>query len=298
MDSWIAFALLSPVIYALVNFLDKYILQKEITDYTILPFYASMVSFIAGMIFFVATGFPLLPFKDGLLVIITGILTIWSLVLYFKVLSREATSIIIFLFQLIPVFVLILSIILLKETIQVKQYFGFALIFIATLIVTLKRHSGKSSLSTFAFMCVFNLISATTVILIKFAINVTSFSSILSYESWGIGVGGIILYLTFSPYRKRFHESLCIVRKKTLGVLLINETMYVVAKSFGFLAYSLGPVALVSVIGTSQVFFGFLYGALLTMFFPTIFKEDVSRKGLMKKVAAAILLFVGIWIIS
>src|SRR5205085_1653247 len=118
---------------------------------------------------------------------------------------------------------------------------------------------------------------AISAILIKFAVEANSFSKILSYESWGIGLGGIILYLLFPSVRNAFHESRKNVRRVALGVMFINEGMFVLSKSFTFFAYSIGPIALVSIAGDTQLFFGILFGLLLTAIAPNIFKEGIDR---------------------
>jgi len=76
-----------------------------------------------------------------------------------------------------------------------------------------------------------------------------------------------------------------------------NELIFVIAKSITFFAYSIGTASLVSVVGSTQVFFGVVYGCLLTIFFPKIIKEDISKEELLKKVIAAVVLFVGLWLV-
>lgn len=95
-----------------------------------------------------------------------------------------------------------------------------------------------------------------------------------------------------------FHESFRSVGKVTLGVMFFNEILFIISKAFTFLAISLGPVALVGVLGGTQVFYGFLYGILLTLLFPKIFQEDISKNEIVKKLLFAVILFIGIWFIG
>src|SRR6185437_8834026 len=110
----------------------------------------------------------------------------------------------------------------------------------------------------FPLLSTTDLLFASASVLIKFAIDATSFAKILSYESWGIGVGGVILYLFFPSIRKAFNEIIRTVRKRLLGIMFLNEGIYVLSKSLSYFAYSIGPVALVSVVGSTQVLFGIL----------------------------------------
>jgi hypothetical protein len=77
----------------------------------------------------------------------------------------------------------------------------------------------------------------------------------------------------------------------------LNEGLFVLAKALTFYAYSIGPTALVSIIGSTQVFFGILYGGILSLIAAHVFQEDVTKKGLARKFTFAIILFIGIWLV-
>ncbi|HEX2907080.1 MAG TPA: EamA family transporter [Phototrophicaceae bacterium] len=126
--SWLVFALLSPAVFTVVNFVDKYIVEHEVRDTRAMPIYASVMALIAGCVLWVLTGFPLLSLHDTLLILLTGAISNWASALYFKALTYEDTSKIIVLMQMQPVMVLILSAIFLGEIITGEQLLGFALI--------------------------------------------------------------------------------------------------------------------------------------------------------------------------
>jgi drug/metabolite transporter (DMT)-like permease len=138
---------------------------------------------------------------------------------------------------------------------------------------------------------------ASASVLIKFAINATSFSQILSYESWGIGIGGVVLYLLYPSIRNSFNKIIMTVKKKILGIMFVNEGVYVLSKSLSYYAYSIGPVALVSVVGSTQVFFGILFGWVLTLLYPHAFNEKIKREELLKKIVLAVVIVFGIILI-
>jgi hypothetical protein len=64
------------------------------------------------------------------------------------------------------------------------------------------------------------------------------------------------------------------------------------------MAFTLAPVAIVSIIGSTQVFFGLLYGTVLTILFPKLFKENISKQTLVRKLILAIIAFTGIFLVS
>ena len=153
--NWVLFALLSPAIYSIVIFVDKYILEKEITDYRGMPIYGSIMGLILGTIFWIGSGFPLLPLQDTMFILLSGALTIWAAAFYFKALAKEEASEVMILLQLLPLFVLLLSVIFLQELITLRQFLGFTFILIGTLGVSMKKKDFSIRLSSaFLFMII------------------------------------------------------------------------------------------------------------------------------------------------
>lgn len=285
MPSWVIFSLLGTAISMAVVFVDKYNLDQQIKDYRGMAMYSAIVGLIMGTFLWILVGFPMLSIRDGFLVILTGILSIFSASLYFYVVQRELVSKVVFLLQLTPIFVFILSLIFLKETITIRQFIGFVLILIPTLLIS-SGENGKFKLNidknTFLLMLA-DLLTASSAVLFKFVVEIGGFTKVVAYESWGWAIGGAILFTVLPPVRKAFIETTRNLKKKALTIIFANEILYIGSKLFMFLAISLGPVFLVNVISGTQVFFGIIYGAFLTLIAPQIFKEDISKKGLIKK---------------
>jgi drug/metabolite transporter (DMT)-like permease len=216
--------------------------------------------------------------------------------LYFKALENEQTSTINILFQTFPVMAMILAYLFLGETITQKQFIGFIFILSAAIGVSFQpKKKGERILSkAFFLILIFNFMTAISSVLIKFAINTTSFTEVISYESFGIALGGLIVFLLFPSIRKGFLKNAKSIKNKTLKILFINEGLFVLAKSLGFYALILGPVALVTVLSGAQAFFGIIFGYFLTKLFPKLFKEDISNQGIIKKLGFAVLIVIGI----
>lgn len=296
--NWLVPALLAPAILTITIFTDKYIVGNAVKDPRGVVLMQSVMGLIVGTLFWIITGFPILGAGDAFIVLSTGAITTWAAAIYFKVLKEEDASYVIFMLQMMPIFVIILSFIFLRETVTARQLLGFVIILLSSLFLAVENwrkilHIPRS----FWLLVLMDVMFASAAVIIKFAINATSFSQILSYESWGIGIGGVILYILFPLIRKAFNEIITTVGKRILGIMFLNEGIYVLSKSLSYFAYSIGPVALVSVIGSTQVFFGILFGWTLTLLLPHIFNEKVARKDLLKKVGLAIILVFGIILI-
>ncbi len=292
---WIIFALLSTALYTATNFVDKYLISRRVKDYNALPIYTAFVSSIFGFIWWAASGFPLLPFNDAFIILTTGIITIFSIVLYFKALSVQETSMVILLFQISPLFTLFLSSIFLRETISINQYIGFTIVLIANTVLALPKKSGRWQMPRgFWLILLYDFMFALVAILLKFSTSKSSFTQILSYESFGMGIGGLLIFCFIPKIRMAFLLSRKKILKNALSAVVLNEILFIIAKSLGYYAYILGSVTLVSTLLNTQVFIGLLFGWILSMSFPKVFNEDISFKALIQKSWTAFLLFIGL----
>lgn len=293
---WLFYALLSPLVFAFVVDFDKYILEKHVSDYRGMPIYGSIVAPFMGAIIWVVSGFPLLEFKDAMLIILTGMLTIWASATYFKALSSDEASKITILFQMTPIFTLLMSFLFLRETISFNQLIGFLLIFFAIVGISYdKKKIGFNLSSTFFLILLTDLLWASSYVLFKFVVDTNSFFKVVSYESLGIGLGGLFLYIFFPSIRHAFLKTNKKVGKKVLRFVFFNEGMYVFGRLLNYFAISLGSVGLVTVVGGTQVFFAILLGWILTLISPKIFKEGITKEDLSKKFVMASLVLSGLW---
>lgn len=297
--NWLPLAIFAPAVYAVVVFIDKYILEKEITDYRGMPVYSAVIAGIFGIVIWVATGFPLLTLRDSLLIILTGILTVFGLASYFKALASDEASKVTILFQMTPVITLVLSFFVLGSMISLTQLIGFLLILFSTIGISIGKQVGKFKFSNiFLLILLTDFLWAAAFVLFKFVINANSFTNVISYESWGMGIGGFILYNLFPSIRKAFNRTSRKVGKRIFWLIVVNESVFLISRLLTYLAISKGPVALVDVVGGLQVVFAIIYGLILTLVAPKIFKENISKKGLFKKLILAGFVLVGLWLVQ
>lgn len=297
---WIVATLFASGLSTTVNFVDKYVIEAKVKDYRGMIVYTSLVGFLFGSLWWIFSGFPVLGTRDATLVLLTGALIVWSMTLYFKALSLETTSIIILFFQITPVLVLVLAFIFLGETLNIRQVIGFVLIFFAVTAVSLQRKSFDGNWISLPFLYIFlaSFLVAIAATIIKFTTQTNSFSSVLCYESWGVGIGGLLLFLIFPSIRRAFFGSFRTIGRRVLMIVFVNELIFVFSKALLIYAYSIGPAALVSVLSGVSVLFGIILGLILTFFAPFIFREESSSGGIMKKVLLGIVALVGIWCIQ
>jgi len=79
----------------------------------------------------------------------------------------------------------------------------------------------------------------------------------------------------------------------------LSESLFIVSKAIVFFALSTGPAALVSaVLEGTQVVYAICFGWILTLVYPRIFQEDISRVGLVQKSLVAGALLFGVWLVQ
>lgn len=299
MDNWLPFAILAPAIYSINNFIDKLVIQKYIKEYYAIPIFTSIVALPFALIFWTFNGFPILSFNDSLLILISGMLLLSGGVLYFKALSKEETSLIIIMIQMTPVITLLLSYFFLQEQISLKQFLGFSLILTASLGASIKRVKDKFKISEELFyILAADTIWAIGYIVFDIVAPNNSFNALIAYESLGVAIGGLFLYFLIPIVKKSFNITLKKINKAGLGFVFTNEFLYLMGRISTYYAVALGPVALVAIVGSTQVFFGIILGIILTLFMPKVFKEDLSKEGLLKKSLFGLVVFIGIILIE
>ncbi len=296
--NWVFLALLAPFVYAVNVFLDKYLIESKFPDYRALPIFSAILALPVFIVLSLSGGM-FLGLTDALLVILSGVFTIWAFSIYLEALIKEETSLIIIMIQIVPVIVLLLSYLFLGETITNKQLVGFILLTLSSVFVSFKKEKNKFKLSNAIFyMLVADILWALPYIFIKYASSSISFRSLIAYESLGVFIGGIILLLLIPKIKKAFTKTLSKIKQSVLGLVMINESLFLGGKILTYLAVAIGPAALVSVLGSTQIFFGIILGIILSLLVPGVFKEDISFKGFLKKGVFGIIAFVGIILVS
>jgi uncharacterized membrane protein len=292
--SWLWPSLIAPALLTAVVFIDKYVLTKRVKNPLGVPLYQPVAATaFAGALTLFHFG-PDPGLRNALLIMSAGALGAFGAALYFQALSRSQTSNIVAYLQVQPIFTLVMAIAILGETLTRGQGFGFALILSAVLGLAFEDQGKLRPGRAFYEIMGGNLLFALASILIKLTSNLHAFATILEFESWGVVVAGVALFAFYPQMRREFLASLRISGGGTLAIMFGNEALYILSKAVTFLAITLGPVALVSALAGTQVFYGLAFGLLLSLWFPLVFHERTDRKTFLKRAALMMLLFLGI----
>jgi drug/metabolite transporter (DMT)-like permease len=297
--TWLFFAILPPALYGITNFIDKFLVENTIEDPLVVTIFGGFINGLLGVIVLTLKGFAPISLPQVCLLLLAGVFLTFYIIPYFKALAIDDASRVIPLFQIASIFVLVLSYIFLGERLNSFELLGLIFIIMGGFILgTEKIESGifKPRKSLY-FMIISSLFYAITSIIFKFVVTKNDFWLTFGYESLGLGLGAFILLL-WRPHRHRFIKELKIVTRKTWGVLLINEFFNTCAQFSTAYALLLASASLVALLEGSQPFFVLIYGLILSLWFPHIVKEDITKTTLIIKIICIILLFIGIYFVN
>lgn len=295
---WLFFAILTPFLNSIDSLGEKLLVEKHVKDAVVIVFNEGLLFFLFGISILFWHKVQLLPILQTLALLISGMLFIYYLIPYFKALSKEETSRVIPLFQFIPIFVLILSYIFLHESISAKQLIGFFIIFFGAFILSANKldKSIFKPRKAFWYMLFSSFLYGLTPILFKFVVVKTDFWTAFFYQAMGGGIGAATLFI-YTPYRKSFFKENLKLPFKTWVIMTVNQSATIAAELSASFAFSIAPVALVSVVAGTQPLFTLIFAILLSKFLPHVLEEDISKGALGLKFSSIFLILGGLLLI-
>lgn len=293
--NWIFYALVGPILWSLVNFSDKFLLDKFFKRE------GGIGSLMLFSTFFAVITLPALylfdhsifdiPVTHTLIMIASGCMGAFAIYVYLICLFDEETSTVAPFFQLIPVFGFIFGYMLLGEVLSRVHTAASLLIIIGALVLTIERTTIKWRL--IILMSLSSLIFALQRTVFKVMAIDTNFLTVSFWENVGLLVFGIIIFLFIKNTRQDFIKTLKTSSGSILGINLVSEAATVIGNiSFAY-AVTLAPVALVLSIEGTQPLFIFMLGIIFTLFAPHIIKEEISKGVLFKKGVATVIIVAG-----
>lgn len=293
---WIIFATLTPFLYTVTNFIDKYILEKKIKDPTAATIFGSYVSGVIGIIILAINGFPIFETQQIVYLCIAGILLVLYLLPYYSALRLDDTSRVVPLFQFIPVIVFFFSWMFLRETLSLTQIVGFIVILISGFVLS----SDKVNIAILKprpmlyYMLFSSAMYATMLVLIRSVVKTEDFWVVMGYQMVGNGIGATLLLMIVGVDRfKKATKDLYSI----IGIVTVNNGLAITAQLSEGFALSLAATSLVSIVGGVQPLFLTIIGYVLTRWYPTLIKEDIRAKIIKKKIITMISLLFGLYLI-
>ena len=299
---WLLFAFSGPVLWAASTHIDKYLVDRYFrhSDTAVLMVFTALLGVLAlPPIWAFVPGVLALPGLSIGVMTVSGIFYMGAMLFYLRAIQSEEASVVAPLFQANTLFTFLLGWLFLREELGWAQRAGCALIVAGALALSLdgKFHFGHFKLSLVLLMLAATFVLALSTVVFKiFAVH-DEFWSTTFWNFVGEGLFGAAI-LAIPHYRRQF---LNLFRRHPGAVIGINAANELINLGGGLgvrYASLLAPVALVSAISSSATFFVFLFGILLTRFFPRLGHEDLSRGSLIRKGAGGLLIMAGVALIE
>jgi len=302
--NWFLIALLPPIFWSITNHIDKYLLTKFFNKGAVgsVMIFSASISILLLPIIAVIHPAVLQKFNPNyLLIAINGSFYLLATLPYFYALDKDDASLTVPLFQMIPVFSFILGYIFLEENLNINQIIGGIIILVASIFISLNISEIKRihmKWDVFLLMVLSSILYSLNFIFFKYFVIETNFFIASFWEYVGFGLFGLFLLIFVKNYREGFISVLRINKTQVLAVNITNEIVNIIAKiSFNY-ATVLAPVTLIWIVNGIQPFFVFLFGIILTVLFPKISKEDISKRTLVQRGLAIVAITVGVYLVN
>lgn len=302
---WFLPALLSPALWALTNHIDKYLISKYCTDKSIgmLVTYSGLVGIPISIIIFIFNKNVLsVDFQSIVAMLLTGSIYMCAIIAYFIALKKDDASTVAPLFQMTSIFSLISGYLIFNEQLTQNQIIGAFIILIASIGLSIEANEMK----TFSFKKGIFLLMMGSSILLTVSSSIfkiyTRDDQFWENSFWvyiGYAIYVVLLILINNRLRNEFASNFKMNSPFIISINLFNELIALIGNLIFNFTLLIAPIGLVYFVSEgTQPFFVFMYGVILTKFFPKLSQENLQADHLIQKVLAIILMAVGVYLVS
>ena len=282
--NWIIFSIIPPFLWAVTNYVDKFLIEKYFKKSAGASLMLLIVSF--GLIFS-----PLIYiFRHGAIhvgisglstLLISSCLAVVSWIMYARALSEDDVSVVVPLFQLMPVYNYFLGLIFLGEKLSTMQILAAVIIVCGSILISLNfdHKSAHLKMKVVLPMLLCTLISSVNVLIIKSTMLKSDFWSVNFWTYLFFGIISIVLLLSVKSWREEVGAAIKKNISETIGVSFLNEALDFSATMIYRYAMLMAPIALVSVLSNGfQPVFILIMGVILSIFLPRFSGETIGSR--------------------
>jgi drug/metabolite transporter (DMT)-like permease len=299
---WLLYAFSGPLLWAASTHIDKFLVDKyfQHSDTAVLMVFTAFLGVAALPVLWLLEPKVLaLPWLATGVMTASGVLYMGAMLFYLRAIQTEEASVVAPLFQANTLFTFALGLLFLHELPHWPQLLGAGLVVTGALGLSLDK---KLKFGSFKPQLVVLMLTATFVLALSsvvfkfFAIH-DEFWSTTFWTFVGEGLFGAAI-LAVPRYRDQFVR---LFKKNPGAVIGVNAANELINLGGGLgvrYASLLAPVGLVSAISATTTFFVFLFGILLTLFFPRLGREDLSARNVYQKAVGGLLIMAGVVLIE
>jgi len=166
---------------------------------------------------------------------------------------------------------------------------------VGAILISSKGLSRISLGKAFWWMMLSVIAISINALLTKYLLHFADYWTIFAWTRIGAAIGIIPITYIYLP------ELINTVKqygKKVVAVISANETLNLFGILSVTIAVSIGYVTLVNALSSVQPFFLLLFAVILSIFYPSILKEEIGKSVIFQKLLAIILMFIGAILIT
>jgi len=298
---WLIVAISGYFLLAVVNTVDKFLLGRRIPSPAVYAFYAGSLGILAFLL--APFGFLKIPSPSILFLAIAGGIfhVLAFLALFQGIKNYEVSRIIPAVGGFLPLFTFIFSFFFVagSNALTFSEIVAFALLVLGTVLITYQRkrltfQSIKIALLTAIFFAGF-------FISMKFVYLSHPFISGIIWSRLGAFLAVLFLFLFLKDVKEDLLKGPKVLQKKTWLILLPNEGLAAFAILLQNWAIALAPFAYLGIINAlegTRYFFLLIFAVILSLKFPQILKEEISRDIIFQKIIAILLIGGGLALLT
>lgn len=307
--SWIAIALVGPILWSFCNQLDRYFLNRYFTDGSlgVLMLFSSLAgALVLPLALYFSDPFAGYGFGQIALLLVSGMAGVYAIYLYLLALRDEEASVVVPFWQLCPVFGYALGWLFLGEILSPRQIAASLAVAGGVLVLSWNQESKGSARGRFkwrlaALMTLSSLILGARAVAFKAVAVEQDFWGSCFWEYSGFTLAGVAIWIASPSSRRAFLDMLKPRQQKDfswiMGLVILGEVLTLAGHLATNLALLMAPVALVLVVEGLQPVFVFLIGTVATLFFPRFVTESLTRKAVTQKLLClAAICAAGFWL--
>jgi drug/metabolite transporter (DMT)-like permease len=295
---WLYFALLTPLLFAIVHVLDMHCVEDIFEE----PWIGVVTSALASLIIFIPLPYlaPLLHWELPSATIVlmalgAGALIQFSQFFYFKALSLSEAGIIAAYWNMVPALVPVASFLVFSEILTTAQYIGISILVIASVCFCLLDSNIEARWNSFFLMFIAAIMQVA-----MFLLQDVVFEHIPYAEGFYLITTGLILAgltpLLFTKCRAILMKgSRSLIQGTKFFVLIELANLAALASSQR--AVSLGRPSLVAAVESTIPAYTFLLSMGLIVFLPK-FGDPQSSKHLLSKLSLVGMMALSVWLVA
>lgn len=295
---WLTVAILAYFILAVVFLVDKYLLTSSIPDPKVYAFYVGVLGLLA-LLLIPVVGFYVPAPSQIVLSLLAGAVFVYGLFWFYKALQAfEPSRVVPAIGGLTPLFSfgLIYLFTLGQEKLTFQSFSAFLLLILGSILINLKKDK-MVNLKSFEFSAMAAFFLALSFVLVKYVYLAQPFWNGFLWRSLGGFLMAVCFFVLFPEIKREVTKKRERFSKKTTIIFLTNQSVGAGASILQNWAIFLAPLVFVPVInalnGTQYVFL-FLLAIFLSVKFPRILKEEISREIIGQKIISILLIGVGL----